>query len=622
MIVGFDSFQYDCEQKILTKDGQIVPLSEKPAQLLSLFITEADKIHSKSDILETVWPDRIVTEQVVFQNISYLRALFGDKAIKTFSKKGYQWQLPLTIITQGKSANFENKTISGPDLVNQSTQVFISSESNGEPALTAHSMISKQVARKKLLKPTIALIVVLLIAVTLVFLSDTNAPINQGKSLPTTGVVHTVKQGRFTALHNTPTSTIDAQTLFDSPFSVWQKNNTSETRWLVAIKHYFVNDKLAVRFHIQGAQRGWHDYMLANDENDAQNKLAQLLSLLASTRYFEVGSDHTALAELTVLIDKNPEHAQLHTQQIKLLFKLNELDKANALADRQLSSESNRFRTGLLHLLKAQINLWNKHNSAASDSADKAVTVFSELKHGVLEASALVELSWVHFANNELRQGMQLLNQAASKARSNNEPLLEVTARLNQSFMAAKAGEVELSYTQKSLAEELLRLHKLADEHQVRVLNTAVWMAKSVDEKTALSQHILNLPFSPQYEIYYYVAAENVRQRHIHEHQWQQALATVKPWQRQSFQLLSTAHIKFAQSEWKAGVEYAKNAYTQAQANHHIIDALDAALLLIQQQGNPNVSIDVSEYQAFINKNATNRWRDQNREAIKQLSNH
>jgi hypothetical protein len=41
-----------------------------------------------------------VSEQVVFQNISHLRAIFGNDAIKTFSKRGYQWQLELTEVTE------------------------------------------------------------------------------------------------------------------------------------------------------------------------------------------------------------------------------------------------------------------------------------------------------------------------------------------------------------------------------------------------------------------------------------------------------------------------------------------------------------------------------------------
>ncbi|KZN59564.1 hypothetical protein N473_25865 [Pseudoalteromonas luteoviolacea CPMOR-1] len=94
MKLAFEDFQFDIQALALSKDGRKISLKEKPAQILAMLITQPDKIHSKMEILEKVWPGRTVTEQVVFQNIGHLRALFGDQSIKTFSKKGYQWQLP------------------------------------------------------------------------------------------------------------------------------------------------------------------------------------------------------------------------------------------------------------------------------------------------------------------------------------------------------------------------------------------------------------------------------------------------------------------------------------------------------------------------------------------------
>ncbi|KZN37643.1 winged helix-turn-helix domain-containing protein [Pseudoalteromonas luteoviolacea] len=100
MKLAFQDFQFDSQALTLSKDGRKISLKEKPAQILALLVTQPEKIHSKGEILEEVWPGRTVTEQVVFQNIGHLRALFGDDAIKTFSKKGYQWQLPLAAVTE------------------------------------------------------------------------------------------------------------------------------------------------------------------------------------------------------------------------------------------------------------------------------------------------------------------------------------------------------------------------------------------------------------------------------------------------------------------------------------------------------------------------------------------
>ena len=100
MKYSFNNFQFDSEQQILTRDGKVITLNEKPAKLLTLLLLEPHKVHNKNVILEYVWPDRVISEQVVFQNISYLRALFGNASIKTFVKKGYQWQFQLKKIEE------------------------------------------------------------------------------------------------------------------------------------------------------------------------------------------------------------------------------------------------------------------------------------------------------------------------------------------------------------------------------------------------------------------------------------------------------------------------------------------------------------------------------------------
>lgn len=76
----------------LYKDEKSIPLKNNAAKLLLLFLSRPHETLSKDTILDEVWQDSSVSEQVVFQNISHLRMLIADDAIKTYSKKGYQWQ--------------------------------------------------------------------------------------------------------------------------------------------------------------------------------------------------------------------------------------------------------------------------------------------------------------------------------------------------------------------------------------------------------------------------------------------------------------------------------------------------------------------------------------------------
>ena len=94
-MIQFLEFEFDEVQTLLYKNGQVVPLNSTQSKVLALFISHPERIFSKEDILANVWQDKVVSEQVVFQNISQLRGILGDGAIKSFPKKGYQWQLEL-----------------------------------------------------------------------------------------------------------------------------------------------------------------------------------------------------------------------------------------------------------------------------------------------------------------------------------------------------------------------------------------------------------------------------------------------------------------------------------------------------------------------------------------------
>ena len=93
MIYYFENYQFDSEKITLYKDNQLFPIRTNEANLLALLLSNPATIFSKQTILDHVWSDKVVAEQAVFQNISSLRAIFGERAIKTFSRKGYQWRL-------------------------------------------------------------------------------------------------------------------------------------------------------------------------------------------------------------------------------------------------------------------------------------------------------------------------------------------------------------------------------------------------------------------------------------------------------------------------------------------------------------------------------------------------
>ena len=613
MKVKFKDFEFDSTELILRLNGKIYSLNEKPAQLLALFVNQPDKIHTKNEILDAVWPNRVVTDQVVFQNISLLRALFGDEAIKTFPKKGYQWQLSIQQLS-AQAALDNPATEADADTKDKMPGDFDPNESKKNKNKSQTSSFSKWALTG-------------ILAFVLLFSLGYRVWVDKAGQELTANQDGLLEQNIYQVtfannelgllLSNTE---LAPQHLFDSPYSSWQQISKTETSRLLALKYYSSGEKVVLRFHLQGKYRGWQDYILADSKVQANNKLNDFLRLLGSSQYLSLESQRGATAELLVLINQVPEHFLFNHQLIKQYEIIKELDRSSALMEQMLATEQNKLEKGLLLLTKIELDMANQNWPLAKQSARDSAQIFEQLALPQLESLALTQSAWPFLVEEAFLAGMQVLNQAASKARVSNEPLQEVSAHLIQSFIASKSGHTELMHTQLGLARELITLHRLGQEHMVPVHYNLAWIGKSDNSSAQHFQSILDLPFSIQYESYFYIAAEKLRDDYIKKQDWQMAQTYIMDWQRQSFQSLSQAKILFAKGEQDEATETAIKAYRQAQMEHHKLDSLEAALAILQFQQTPVQASVYKEYSTFIRQNATRRWLQQNRASLDALN--
>lgn len=86
-------FTVDDNSLTVTKrDGEVIKLRPKTCQLLIVLLSRAQSAVSKEYLLQEVWGDTVVAEQVVFQSINEIRKLFpNQEVIKTIPKEGYVW---------------------------------------------------------------------------------------------------------------------------------------------------------------------------------------------------------------------------------------------------------------------------------------------------------------------------------------------------------------------------------------------------------------------------------------------------------------------------------------------------------------------------------------------------
>jgi DNA-binding winged helix-turn-helix (wHTH) protein/TolB-like protein len=96
LIHRFGPFQYDSEQRLLLRDGEMVPLAPKAIDTLHVLLEQRGRVVEKSDLMKLVWPDTTVEDVGLARNISILRKALGDDGadspyIETIARRGYRF---------------------------------------------------------------------------------------------------------------------------------------------------------------------------------------------------------------------------------------------------------------------------------------------------------------------------------------------------------------------------------------------------------------------------------------------------------------------------------------------------------------------------------------------------
>ena len=97
----FGQFRLEVERNRLLHDGEPVQLRRKSYEILLLLVEHPGEIITKEQIISTVWPDQMVEENNLTQQIYKLRRLLGDTPkdqnyILTVPGKGYLFNKPVT----------------------------------------------------------------------------------------------------------------------------------------------------------------------------------------------------------------------------------------------------------------------------------------------------------------------------------------------------------------------------------------------------------------------------------------------------------------------------------------------------------------------------------------------
>jgi DNA-binding winged helix-turn-helix (wHTH) protein/tetratricopeptide (TPR) repeat protein len=104
-IYEFGEYRVDAGKLLLSRDGQPVPLTPKVFDTLLLLVKRSGEVLDKEALLRAVWPDTMVEENNLNQNISTLRRVFGEsrgenRYIATVPGRGYRFMAEVRTISQ------------------------------------------------------------------------------------------------------------------------------------------------------------------------------------------------------------------------------------------------------------------------------------------------------------------------------------------------------------------------------------------------------------------------------------------------------------------------------------------------------------------------------------------
>jgi non-specific serine/threonine protein kinase len=99
-IFSFGRAELDEQRRELRVDGRAVALETKPYELLRVFVHHPGETLSKDELIEAVWPGRVVTEGVLAKCVTKLRGALADdgqQVIRTVHGYGYRFVASLSM---------------------------------------------------------------------------------------------------------------------------------------------------------------------------------------------------------------------------------------------------------------------------------------------------------------------------------------------------------------------------------------------------------------------------------------------------------------------------------------------------------------------------------------------
>jgi Tol biopolymer transport system component/DNA-binding winged helix-turn-helix (wHTH) protein len=122
----FGPYRLETNERILLREGQLVPLTPKAFETLLALVESGGHILDKEDLLKKVWPDTFVEEVSLAKKVSILRKVLGEDVdhhyIETIPRRGYRFVADVREVCQEDSATVEPRVANGTGQEHETTE--------------------------------------------------------------------------------------------------------------------------------------------------------------------------------------------------------------------------------------------------------------------------------------------------------------------------------------------------------------------------------------------------------------------------------------------------------------------------------------------------------------------
>ena len=604
----FNGFEFNSVNLVLTKNGEALVIRHTEARVLAVLLEHADTVLNKEDILSYVWQEKIVSEQVVFQNISNLRNLFGNGAIKTFPKRGYQWQLEIEAISLETHYTERNqRLLKAPQPSKQPLfSIFVKRCPLGILAVLTFFLFFAVAAiysqNKPMHEDADSMIKLAYIPMTI---------FDEGIAKHETLILEDDTDLFFTELAH-----LDRER-FTHAMEIEYPNLSNAHPFVLTGIFRTYKQRVYVDFLVKGPFSEWEGLLSGLSKKKVIEQLQQHLKqpfineLISKPQLPELKQ-----AILSIAHQASPNDLNILRELSIAYYETDELEKAMAMADKLINiaqPQNNSQHTGSALFYQSKILKKKMLYDLSAQKLKLSIEHFEKINDLEQQAQAWYFQSRLDDQQKDYNAVKASLLKSSQLAYGASNKLGEIEVLIHLAMMAHYYDIEDDKYFYLQQAEDKINAYQLPIYHFARISYRYATFAKTLSEKEPHLKQVLKLASLTPEDWAAQSSRRQLMQQYIAQSRLVEAQALIDSVtsdnDNNSYLKTLMAQAKQQKNEM---ISHAQRTFEQAQLAGNRSLSLDVALLLCKQQ------VNCDFYSQYINDNATEFWRNVN--DIKQLS--